>query len=184
MRDARTAALVLMMLLLVACGADGDTTAVGADAQTQEPSASEAMDEPTEAVAEPTEADAAAAAEVAVTTSELGEILVDGEGMTLYLFIPDEQGASTCYDECEQNWPPLEGPAEAVEGVDAALLDTTERDDGSVQVTYNGWPLYYFAGDSAAGDTNGQGVGDVWYAVDRSGDAVRETAAGGEGRGY
>ena len=186
MRNARTAAFVLIMLLLVACGGNGETTAAGGDAEPQDAPPSEAMVEPTEA--EPTEAEAdaeATAATVAVTSSEeLGDILVDGEGMTLYLFTPDEQGESTCYDDCEQNWPPLEGPAEAAEGADAALLATVERDDGSMQVTYNGWPLYYFAGDSAAGDVNGQGVGDIWYVVDPAGDAVRETAAGGEGRGY
>lgn len=184
MRDVRTAVLVLVMLLLAACGGDADTTAAGGDAEPEDVATSEATDGPTEAAEEPTEAEAAAGATVAVTGSELGEILVDADGVTLYLFTPDERGDSTCYDDCAQNWPPLEGPAEAGDGADAALLDTVEREDGTAQVTYNGWPLYYFAGDSAAGDTNGQGVGDIWYVVDPSGDAVRETAAGGEERGY
>ena len=59
------------------------------------------------------------------------------------------------------------------DGVDEALLGTASRTDGSSQVTYNGWPLYYFAADSAPGDINGQGVNDVWWVVDPSGDAIR-----------
>jgi predicted lipoprotein with Yx(FWY)xxD motif len=61
----------------------------------------------------------------------------------------------------------------AGDGVDAALLGTAARDDGSQQATYNGWPLYYFGADTAAGDTNGQGVNDVWFAISARGDAVQ-----------
>ncbi len=72
-----------------------------------------------------------------------GTILVDGEGMTLYMFVPDAQGPSTCEDDCLAAWPALTGPATAGEGVDEALLGTATRpDDGTEQVTYNGWPLY------------------------------------------
>lgn len=109
---------------------------------------------------------------IRVESTDLGDILVDDAGMVLYLFTPDNQGASTCYDQCETNWPPLVGEVAAGDGVDGGMLGTTERDDGSTQVTYNGWPLYYFANDAAAGDTNGQGVNDVWYVVDAAGDAV------------
>lgn len=109
---------------------------------------------------------------IRVESTDLGDILVDDSGTVLYLFTPDNQSDSTCYDECEANWPPLVGNAVAGEGVDGGLLGTTERNDGSTQVTYNGWPLYYFANDAAAGDTNGQAVNDVWYVVDAAGDAV------------
>ncbi len=109
---------------------------------------------------------------IRVESTDLGDILVDDSGMVLYLFTPDNQSDSTCYDQCEANWPPLVGDVAAGEGVDGGLLGTTERDDGSTQVTYNGWPLYYFANDAAAGDTNGQAVNDVWYVVDAAGDAV------------
>ena len=104
---------------------------------------------------------------VKVAQGSLGSFLVDANGMTLYIFLNDEPGKSNCYDACAQNWPPLltEGAPVAGEGVDAALLGTAERSDGTMQVTYNGWPLYYFVNDAAPGDTNGQGLKDVWYVV-------------------
>jgi predicted lipoprotein with Yx(FWY)xxD motif len=115
-----------------------------------------------------------AAATVAVEDSDLGEIVVDADGTTLYVFLADEETESTCYDECEDNWPPLtvDGEPVAGEGIDASLLGTTERTDGSTQVTLDGHPLYFFAGDQTADDVNGQGVGDVWYVVSPSGEAI------------
>jgi predicted lipoprotein with Yx(FWY)xxD motif len=115
----------------------------------------------------------AMASAIEVASTDLGEILVDGEGNTLYLFTPDAQGDSTCYDDCEVNWPPLADGAEAGSGLDAGLLGSTTRTDGSSQVTYNGWPLYYFAGDTAPGDTNGQGINDVWFVVSPAGEPIR-----------
>ncbi|RME44433.1 MAG: hypothetical protein D6791_13180 [Chloroflexi bacterium] len=110
------------------------------------------------------------------STDELGEFLVDADGMTLYAFLKDEPGKSNCYGACADNWPPLlvEGEPVAGEGVNADLLGTTTRDDGSVQVTYNDWPLYRFAGDSAPGDTNGQDVKEIWYVVGPDGELIRE----------
>jgi predicted lipoprotein with Yx(FWY)xxD motif len=106
---------------------------------------------------------------------ELGQFLVDAEGMTLYLFTNDTENTSNCDEDCIQNWPPLltEGEPTAGEGADAALLGTTERADGDTQVTYNGWPLYYFVNDEAAGDTTGQAAGEVWYVVSPQGEAVQ-----------
>jgi predicted lipoprotein with Yx(FWY)xxD motif len=112
---------------------------------------------------------------VALTTdAELGTILVDENGMSLYMFMNDSPGTSNCYDQCADNWPPLltDGEPIAADGVDASLLGVTERSDGSIQVTYNGWPLYYWVKDTSAGDITGQGVGDVWYVVDRVGEIV------------
>lgn len=171
-----------LALVVAACGGGTDTGAETDTAAPVEPpteTSAPAVDETT-----PAENDTAAAsgATVAVASSDLGEILVDGEGRTLYLFLPDEQGAPTCYDDCAQNWPPLTGEEPtAGEGADASLLATAERDDGSIQVTYNDWPLYYFAADQQPGDTNGQGVGDVWYVVSPSGEPIRETAAADAG---
>lgn len=115
-----------------------------------------------------------AAGPVTVDTaeSELGTILVDGEGMTLYLFTNDSPGVSTCEGSCLANWPPLLGTPAAGDGADGSLLDTITRSDGDTQVTYNGWPLYYWVGDTAAGETNGQGVMGVWFVVDRDGDPI------------
>ena len=119
------------------------------------------------------EAATAAASPAAATTTvataedpELGTILTDPEGMTLYLFTPDQPGVSTCYDQCEENWPVFtaEEPLTLPEGVPGELT-LIERTDGSTQVAYNGWPLYYWVKDQAPGDTTGQGVGDVWYVL-------------------
>ena len=107
-----------------------------------------------------------------VASTDLGDILVDADGNTVYLFVPDAQGESTCYDDCEAAWPVVDELGSVGAGVDDGLLGTTTRTTGDVQATYNGWPLYYFANDAAAGDTNGQGVNDVWYVVDTEGNAV------------
>lgn len=107
-----------------------------------------------------------------LSDSSLGEIVTTSAGDTLYLFVPDAQGDSVCYDQCATNWPPLITEVVAGDGIDADLIGSVERTDAGTQVTYNGWPLYYFAGDEAAGDTNGQGLNDVWYVVDASGDAI------------
>jgi predicted lipoprotein with Yx(FWY)xxD motif len=99
---------------------------------------------------------------------ELGTYLTDAEGMTLYLFTKDEPGPgkSVCNDQCTENWPPFtsEDPLTLPEGVPGELTQIT-RDDGTQQVAYNGWPLYYWVEDKEPGDTTGQGVGDVWYVV-------------------
>ena len=99
-------------------------------------------------------------------TDELGQFLTDAEGMTLYLFTKDEPGKSNCYDQCAENWPPFMADSTTLpEGV-AGELTVVARDDGTEQLAYNGWPLYYWVQDQAPGDTTGQGVGDVWYVVE------------------
>ncbi len=105
-----------------------------------------------------------------------GHFLTDSEGFTLYLFLNDTDGVSACYDGCAALWPPLlvEAGAEptAGEGLDPSLLGTTERDDGTLQVTYNGWPLYYYAADMEAGQATGQAVGGNWWMVSAEGTAL------------
>lgn len=111
---------------------------------------------------------------------DLGQILVDGEGYTLYVFMNDSVGTSNCYDNCAESWPPLlaEGEVAVGNGLDSDLIGTTTRDDGTTQVTYNGRPLYYFYDDNNVGDVNGQGSNDVWYVVSAAGEAVGATQAG------
>lgn len=116
--------------------------------------------------------DDAADAGLELATSDLGEILVDEGGRTVYLFTPDAQGDSTCYDACEANWPIVAEVTSVGEELDQSLLGTTTRTNGDVQATYNGWPLYYFAGDAAAGDVNGQSLNGIWWVIDAAGDAV------------
>jgi predicted lipoprotein with Yx(FWY)xxD motif/uncharacterized cupredoxin-like copper-binding protein len=107
---------------------------------------------------------------------EYGTFFTDPEGMALYIFLPDvpNSGESTCYDQCEENWPVFsaEEPLTLPEGVPGEL-DTITRTDDTTQVTYNGWPLYYWINDKEPGDVTGQGVGDVWFlAVPTEGDAI------------
>ena len=91
--------------------------------------------------------------------------------MSVYLFVPDGAKTPTCVDACLDRWPIVAEVAEVGAGLDASLLGHVTHPNGTEQATYNGWPLYYFGGDTAAGDTNGQGVGDVWFTLDAAGAA-------------
>jgi predicted lipoprotein with Yx(FWY)xxD motif len=118
-------------------------------------------------------------AAVGTTTGPLGTFLVDGKGMTLYMYVPDTAGVSTCYDKCAAAWPPLltSGAPTASGTADKSKLSTSARTDGSTMVNYGAWPLYYFAKDKAAGDTTGQGVQDVWYVVGVDGQPIKTPAS-------
>ncbi|MDZ7732740.1 MAG: hypothetical protein U5R31_06125 [Acidimicrobiia bacterium] len=119
---------------------------------------------------------------VGTASSEFGEILVDGEGRTLYVFMEDSEGESACADACLETWPPLtagEGEVEVADGLDASLFGTLEGNDGSTQVMVDGRPLYTYAGDQAPGDVTGQGIGDVWWVVAPDGSPVEEAPSGG-----
>ncbi len=104
--------------------------------------------------------------------SKYSAFLVDGKGMTLYIFTKDSPGTSTCNGSCATAWPPLltNGTPVAGQGVNASKFGMFKRADGTTQVTYNGWPLYYYAKDQQPGDTTGDGVGSVWYLITPSGD--------------
>jgi predicted lipoprotein with Yx(FWY)xxD motif len=162
-----------IVALLAACSTPAASTAPSV----APPSAAAPSEAPSEAPpseAPPSEAPSAAAdATIALATNALGEIIVDAEGKTLYAFTPDTAGESTCYDDCATAWPPLlaaDGATpSAGTGLDATKLTTVARTDGTMQVKYGDWPLYYFANDAAAGDTNGQGINNVWYVVDAAG---------------
>jgi predicted lipoprotein with Yx(FWY)xxD motif len=162
-----------LVLALAACG--GGQPASSPDSGAQAP-------------ASPSPAPAESQAAVATARSPLGQTLVDAEGRTLYAFTKDKGGKSSCYGDCEATWPALtvQGSPSAGDGVEASLLATTDRKDGSAQVTYKGMPLYHFSGDQQPGDTNGQGVGGVWFAVTPDGGlAGAGGAAGGQsGGGY
>ena len=109
------------------------------------------------------------------TVGSLGTILVDQSGLTLYRFSPDGTGKTTCTGACAATWPPLtvsSPQATAGSGVTASALGTIARPDGSMQVTFNGMPLYRFSGDKKAGDTAGQGVGGTWFVVPASASAA------------
>jgi predicted lipoprotein with Yx(FWY)xxD motif len=126
----------------------------------------------------PAPATPTSAATIAVANnSKLGQLLVDGSGRTLYLFEADKGTSSTCYGQCAAYWPPLltNGAPQAGAGANASLLGTTTRTDGTVEVTYNGHPLYYVVTDHNPGDATGQGLnnfGAPWDVVGPDGKQI------------
>jgi predicted lipoprotein with Yx(FWY)xxD motif len=121
----------------------------------------------------------ATAVTLKAVSSPLGTILVDQDGKTLYLFEADSKNKSNCSGGCLNLWPPVmaNGKATAGSGVTAGMIGTAT---GSSQVTYAGHPLYWFSGDTNAGDTNGQGLDDFggeWYAISPAGAAVKSQSS-------
>ncbi|HEX3737204.1 MAG TPA: hypothetical protein VHV53_06645 [Solirubrobacterales bacterium] len=110
-----------------------------------------------------------------LNTPKLGKVIVDSEGMTLYDFHKDKGTMSACYGACATAWPPLltDGAPKAMGGAQASLLGTTKRKDGTVQVTYDGHPLYGFVEDQKPGQTTGNDIdefGAEWYALEPNGE--------------
>lgn len=111
-----------------------------------------------------------------------GQYLADAEGRALYIFTADQdKQSSTCYEDCAVAWPPVVthgDPRAAAPELDGSKLGTTRRRDGQQQVTYNGWPLYYYAGDEAVGQAKGQdvhGFGGEWYLISPDGEKIEAT---------
>ena len=114
---------------------------------------------------------------VKLASTKLGKVLVDAQGRTLYLFEADKGAMSACGGACASVWPPLTitGKPTAGSGITASKLGTTKRSDGSTEVTYNGHPLYTYAGDSGPGQTAGQGIdgfGAEWYVLSAAGNKI------------
>jgi predicted lipoprotein with Yx(FWY)xxD motif len=112
---------------------------------------------------------------LATADTALGTIIVDEDGNTVYQFDKDTQGgdASACAGDCAPKWPAVPGDLEVeLDGVSGELGVITGT-NGEPQLTLNGWPLYYFAGDAAAGETNGQGVNEVWWVLTPSGEPIK-----------
>ena len=162
-RPFHLAALALASaLVLAACGSSGSSST----STTSAPAATSAT------------SSARPASVVATKTTSLGTFLVDAKGRALYLWDADHGSMSTCSGACAQAWPPLTtaGTPKAGGQVKASLLGTTTRSDGSREVTYAGHPLYYFEGDSAPGQTTGQGsdgFGAPWWVVSPAGKAIQ-----------
>jgi predicted lipoprotein with Yx(FWY)xxD motif len=133
-----------------------------------------------------------APSQVKTRKTSIGTILVDSKGKSLYLFEKDKGTKSSCYGTCAANWPPYltTGKPKAGAGASSSKLGTIKRTNGTLQVTYNKHPLYWFKFDKAAGSTKGQDVhafGGDWYAVTAKGVAVQPSApsgGGGYGGGY
>lgn len=148
----------ILLLALAACSSDGGGDGYGG--QTQPP----ASDTP------------AATTTVKVADSELGRILVDGSGQTLYAFTKDKAQSSNCDEKCIAVWPALTSTETvAGEGADTALIGHTDPTEGPQQATYNQWPLYYYVGDKVPGDVNGQGIDDEWFVLAPDGKLIKKT---------
>jgi predicted lipoprotein with Yx(FWY)xxD motif len=159
-RTHTVAALAGIILLVAACSSAGATTAPSVAAATP---ASTSASNP---------GASGGVFTVAVATGSVGSFLTGEDGKTLYTFAADSANTSACTDACATKWPPfvLEGSetVKAGDGVTGTLA-TFARPDGSMQVTYNGIPLYYFGGDGKAGDTTGQGFGGKWFVASPTG---------------
>ncbi|MDN4611580.1 COG4315 family predicted lipoprotein [Arthrobacter burdickii] len=188
------AGVALTLLALTGCSGSAQEAAetVAAEA-TEAPAETTAAAEPTAAAETTAAAEASGAASgeatpeasapaaagpttLGVATSDLGEIVVDAKGMTVYYFTKDvaDSGVSACTDDCLVAWPPVISASETpeVEGV-TGEVGTIETPEGELQMTINGMPIYYFNKDLAAGDVNGQAVGDVWYVVAPDGTMIQ-----------
>jgi predicted lipoprotein with Yx(FWY)xxD motif len=185
MRSKRTgrrivATALAFTIVLVACGGDDDDDETGGASATTTTSAATSPSSNGQA-----SGDQAANIETAETS--LGPTLVDGQGKTIYLFENDtEPDASTCAGGCAASWPPVtvDGSLVLGEGLDESAFTTFTRDDGTTQVSVDGHPLYTYGADAAPGDTNGQGVGGVWYAVGADGKKIDTDEATPSDLGY
>lgn len=176
--------ILAITLVAAACAGPGATTAPTsprASASQSIPSAAPVTEAP--ATAEPSAAPGSPAASAAtgetVSLSDEG-YFVGPNGLALYTFDNDEPGTSNCEGECLVNWPALMVESEddivVGDGVDAAQFSTIERSDGSLQVAFNEMPLYYFIGDTAPGDVNGDGLNDVWHLASDTAEAEPGTS--------
>lgn len=117
--------------------------------------------------------------QITTAQTDIGEVLTDPSGLTLYGFIDDVEGVSTCFDTCATAWPIVDGSLGVVAALDSAGFDTISRPDGTEQLRVGGrWPLYTFAGDAGPGEINGQESGGVWFAVAPDGALI---GVGGQG---
>ncbi len=153
------AAAALIVLTVSACGSSKDSATTTTPTTTAPTSAAPGGSGPT----------------VQLASSEYGSILVDGQGMTLYMFTPDTGGKSTCNGNCAASWPALAGKPTGV-GVGADDLGSITRDDGTTQATFYGHPVYHYAEDSKAGDVIGEGTGGKWFVIDKDGNPVKAAA--------
>ena len=164
------ASVAAIALLAAACSSNAGATPSPTVAPTVAPPPSAAASPSASAAESPSDSSAADNYPLAVATVSAGKTLTGEDGKTLYFFKADTKGAgkSTCNADCATNWPPytLDPDETLVPTADASgTVTMITRDDGSKQVAYNGWPLYYFKGDAKAGDANGQNInafGGIW----------------------
>jgi predicted lipoprotein with Yx(FWY)xxD motif len=173
---------VLVSLALAACGDDdgedsGATTTPAASAESEETASGEEAASADTGSAGGEEKKPAPGTTIEVADSQYGSILFDSDQQAIYLFDKETSDTSECYGDCAAAWPPVltDGDPQAGEGIDAKQLGTTERDDGSTQVTYAGHPLYYYV-DDGPGQVlchNVEEFGGLWLVVGSGGAAVQ-----------
>ncbi len=162
--------LAALALIVAGCGGSSSSSSTSSQASAGPPSGSESA--------------AGGATTVSASESpELGMVLVDSEGFTVYSFAKDKGSTSSCYTACAETWPPViaTGKPAAGEGATSSDLGTTKRKDGTLQVTYAGHPIYTFVDDQGPGEANGNGstaFGGEWSALDESGSAAAAASAG------
>lgn len=164
-------------LTLTACASSGHKTtssapAGGATSQAPVSSASSS---------ESSSGGSAGPAKVSIATTEKGKVLAGPTGHALYTYDPDTAKTSACVDQCATAWPPLTGTPAAGKGVEADELGTITRSDGTMQVTYDGHPLYYFGKDQDDEDVYGDGVADVWHVAKADSGAAKSSSGGSKG---
>ena len=157
-----------MTLALAGCGSNGSGGGYGSRDDTVETTAEAAP-----------RAESGAAILTVANAPQVGPILVDAQGFTVYDFHKDKGTASACYGACAKTWPPVltDGVPQAGEGALSSQLGTTERKDGSTQVTYAGHPLYTYAADEKPGEANGHDIdsfGAEWYALKGNGEEAED----------
>ena len=172
LRTASALAALAATLLVAGCGGSDDTNRENA-------ASAPAYDYGQAPAKTPEAVTSEDAATIKAASGALGAMLVDAEGRSLYLWEADQDGTSACDGPCADAWPPVTtiGDPKAGDGVDAKLLGTSKRADGTLGVTYAGHPLYYFTGDQAPGETNGKGsdgFGAPWWVVSPQGAAIEE----------
>jgi predicted lipoprotein with Yx(FWY)xxD motif len=162
---------VLGLAGLTACGGDNSSSGSSSGSSSSAPASQPAGAEAKLATAD---------------VSGLGKVVVDGNGRTVYVFDKDTSGKSNCEGDCLAKWPAVaagDGTPQLT-GIDASLISTITRSDGSKQLAINGLPLYLFASDSAAGEAKGQAVGGVWWVVGADGKKITTQPAGSGNGGY
>ena len=166
---------LILTATLAGCGGSPGTS-------TTTPTAAISSAAPTSASPTSASTTAADGADMKVASSSVGQIVVDGKGMSLYFFTKDvkDSGTSACTDACLVAWPILTTTSDAptVDGV-TGTVGTIASPDGKKHVSLNGMPLYYYAKDKAPGDVTGQGVGGVWYLVSPAGEMIKGAAGSG-----
>ncbi|MFI2104236.1 hypothetical protein ACH436_13150 [Isoptericola sp. NPDC019693] len=178
-RLAALAAAAALATTLAACGSGGGGYGGGASTPTDTTTGS--------ATGSSSGDGSGSAGPLATADSDLGTIVVDGQGMTVYYYTPDEPGSGTsaCTGECLAAWPPVHAGSGTpeVQGV-TAEVGTITGNDGEPQVTLDGRPVYLYAGDAAPGDVAGQGLQDIWWVVAPDGSEITTMPGSGGGGGY